>query len=150
MGASTHAHNRQSRSRLAGLLPSARLADRRTQSRTAAVTIAAVSAAPATIWSQSRTVTGGFGVIPTSSTPNSATRNWPTSPHVVPAVRFGAGPASPPVSAARRRCWSRAMAHEDRGAREQRAAQRRPLPPHRLAALRPLGLHEVVEHQSGG
>ena len=85
--ASTHAHSRQSRSRRAGPEPSARLADRRTQSRTAAVVIAAVSAAPARIWSQSRNVTGGFGVIPTSSTPSSATTNWTTSPHVVPAVR---------------------------------------------------------------
>ena len=89
--ASTHAHSRQSRSRPAGPEPSARLADRRTQSRTAAVVIAAVSAAPARIWSQSRNVTGGFGVIPTSSTPSSATTNWTTSPHVVPAVRSGAG-----------------------------------------------------------
>ena len=224
--ASTHAHSRQSRSRRASPEPSARLADRRTQSRTAAVVIAAVSAAPARIWSQSRNVTGGFGVIPTSSTPSSATRNWTTSPHVVPAVRSGAGspacalrragsprralcparpgsrlgpdagsradatsrggapsspPGHPPVRVTTPPCvvthrtrtdpqarcpggasgpvsaagdpptaWSRAAADEDRRAGEQRAAQRRPLAPHGLAALRPLGLDEVVEHQPGG
>ena len=43
----------------------------------------------------------------------------------------------------------RPAADEDRRPGEQGAAQRRPLAPHGLAALRPLGLDQVVEHETG-